>query len=222
MNPKFNDQGTRDPYGLVLDIINDPDKYSAEQLQELLSDPETREIYELLSLTRTATKSPSEIDVNAEWKAFREEHSPAWWRYLMPGRRAASIIAIAMSSLVALAVCIVVSVNLHDRKPQNVSDAANPALSETVEINDITDAIEADSVPAITEPMIFEDEPLESIMNAVAAVYDVEVVFSNDAAAGLHLYYKLDPAQPLDKVIEQLNTFERINISQKGSTLTVD
>ena len=34
-----------DKYELVLDIIEHPDKYTSEQLQEIMSDPETRKIY---------------------------------------------------------------------------------------------------------------------------------------------------------------------------------
>ena len=36
-------------YGLVLDIIEHPDKYTSEQLAEILTDPETREILPIFS-----------------------------------------------------------------------------------------------------------------------------------------------------------------------------
>lgn len=223
MNHQFNDQGARDSYDLVLDIINDPDKYSAEQLQELLSDPEIREIYELLSVTRSAMKSSADIDVDAEWESFSAEHAPAHSRrYLWHGSRAASIVAIITSSLVAVAIGIAVTVRYPEKEHQPVSEETDMPLIETIEESCANDALDADSLPASMEPVVFEDESLETIMKSVAAVYDVEVVFNNDNAAGLHLYYRFDPTQPLEKVIEQLNTFERINISQKGATLTVD
>lgn len=37
-----------DKYKLVLDIIEHPDKYSSEKLQTILSDPKTKELYNLL------------------------------------------------------------------------------------------------------------------------------------------------------------------------------
>lgn len=80
----------------------------------------------------------------------------------------------------------------------------------------------ADTVSALTAPVMFEDEPLEAIMNTVARAYGVEVRFNNDKAASLHLYYKLDPSLPLDEVVSQLNTFEQINIRRNGNTLTID
>lgn len=48
-----------DKYELVLDIIEHPDKYTSEQLQEIMSDPETRKIYILLC------KIDSAIEVGA-------------------------------------------------------------------------------------------------------------------------------------------------------------
>ena len=69
---------------------------------------------------------------------------------------------------------------------------------------------------------MFEDEPLETIMKEVAATYEVEVMLNNKETASLHLYYRLDPSQPINEVVEQLNTFERINIRQDGNTLIID
>lgn len=70
---------------------------------------------------------------------------------------------------------------------------------------------------------MFEDEPLEKIMKEVADAYGVEEIrFNNLEAAALHLYYKFDPSLPLNEVVEQLNTFEQINIKQNGNILTID
>ena len=71
-------------------------------------------------------------------------------------------------------------------------------------------------------PVMFENEPLEKIMNEVAKTYRVEVKFKDENVASLHLYYKLDPSLTLNDVIEQLNTFEQINIRRNGNTLIID
>ena len=69
---------------------------------------------------------------------------------------------------------------------------------------------------------MFEDEPLEKIMKEVADAYGVKVKFNSKNAASLHLYYKFDPSLPLTEVVEQLNTFEQINIRHTGNILTID
>ena len=38
----------------------------------------------------------------------------------------------------------------------------------------------------------------------------------------MHLFYKFDTRQPLDDIIEQLNTFDRIDIRKEGNTLIVE
>lgn len=48
------------------------------------------------------------------------------------------------------------------------------------------------------------------------------VSYRTSEAAGLHLYYKLDPTLPLSEIVEQLNTFEQLNIRLDGETIIVD
>ena len=58
-------------YDVVLDIIEHPENYTPEQLTEILSDSETREIYNLLCKTDSAIEAGREIDVDAEVETFR-------------------------------------------------------------------------------------------------------------------------------------------------------
>ena len=61
-----------DKYDLVLDIIEHPEKYTSEQLAEIMSEPETREIYNLLCKTESVIKGYEEPDVSAEWEKLIE------------------------------------------------------------------------------------------------------------------------------------------------------
>ena len=79
-----------------------------------------------------------------------------------------------------------------------------------------------DTIMVSPIPIMFENEPLDAIMKEVAAAYGVEVKFNNREVASLHLYYKLDTSLPLNEVVEQLNTFEQINIKQYGNLLNID
>lgn len=211
-----------DKYDLVLDIIEHPDKYSSEQLAEIMSEPETREIYNLLCKTESAIKDSEEPDVSSEWEKFsdsrlvRSRRVFSWF-----GNRAASIAAIVGSSIVAVAAGIAVTVSVIDHKSEPFAENTAVAPSAVAIFTD-TIATKCDTVNVYMTPVMFENEPLEKIMNEVAKTYRVEVKFKDENVASLHLYYKLDPSLTLNDVIEQLNTFEQINIRRNGNTLIID
>lgn len=211
-----------DKYDLVLDMIEHPENYTSEQLAELLAEPETREIYNLLCKTDSAIEAYRTIDVDAEWEGFAQKRGRRpRLSYLWRGSRAASIAAIVGSSVVAVAAGIAVTVAVVAHKQEPVSKEATvvatamPATTEAI-------VTPTDTARTASEPVMFENEPLEAIMKEVAAAYGVEVKFNNREVASLHLYYKLDTSLPLNEVVEQLNTFEQINIKQDGNILNID
>ncbi len=211
-----------DKYEFVLDIVEHPEKYTSKQLAEIMSDPETGEIYNLLCKVDSAMDADKKVDVEAEWERFSEQHSvrSRHLRFWLCSR-AASVAAITGTSVVALAAGIAVSVSLIGHKPEPVAGNVTEVSSvEYVSADPI--AADSDAVNVGRGPIMFEDEPLETIMRDVADAYGVEVKFNSKKAASLHLYYKLDLSLPLNEVVEQLNTFEQINIKQDGGLLTID
>ena len=211
-----------DKYDLVLDIIEHSEKYSSEQLAEIMSEPETREIYNLLCKTESAIKDSEEPDASNEWEKFsdsrliRSRHVFSWF-----GSRVASIAAIVGTSLAAVAAGLVVTVSVIDHKSEHIDETVAVSLSDVADSTD-TVTTKSETVNVSLAPVMFEDEPLERIMREIAEVYGVEVLFNDMETASLHLYYKFDPSLTLNEVIEQLNTFEQINIRRNGNTLTID
>ena len=55
-----------------------------------------------------------------------------------------------------------------------------------------------------------------------AGVFSKQHTYRSDKAKTLRLYYRLDTRRGLEKNIEELNTFENINIEINGDTLVVD
>lgn len=213
-----------DKYDLVLDIIAHPEKYTSDQLIEIMADRETREIYNLLCKTDAAVKANREINVDAEWETFSNKHKirrPRPFKWME--NRAATIAVVVCSSIVAVAAGIAVTVSVIENKPKQEPVRVMAGMDHSaVSSQDTIIAERGDTVAVKETPVIFENEPLETILQYVGKVYGVEVKFSNKEVSALHLYYKFDPALPLDEVISQLNTFEQINISRNGNTLTVD
>ena len=210
-------------YDIVLDIMEHPGKYTSTQLEEILSDPETRDIYNLLCKTDSVIESDKTVDVDAEWERFTKTHKVRKrWPFIQRGSRAASIAIIICTSLVAIAagIAITVAVKGNDSKPtvettSNSNTVSNVSLEKGL-------VKPQDTLMAVTEPVMFEDDSLEDIMKVISATYGVGFTFNNKEAASLHLYYRLDPSLTLDEVISQLNTFKQINIHRNSNTLTID
>ncbi|MDE5688517.1 MAG: DUF4974 domain-containing protein [Paramuribaculum sp.] len=223
MNSKpydFHDAGV---YDTVLDMIEHPESYTAGQLEEILANPEAREMYNLLSKTDSALKANEEIDVNAEWKRFSLKYSLRPRRWLMwAGSRAASVAAVICTSIVAVAAGIAVTVAVVERSKDSKAETQEQVLAASAVAPSANTVIPEDTVNTVAAPVMFENETLEVIMDKVAAAYSVEIKFNNKEAAGLHLYYKFDPSLTLDEIVSQLNTFERINIRLNGNSLTID
>lgn len=213
-----------DKYQIVLDIIEHPERYAPERVNEIMSDPESREIYNMLCDAETAIKTNREVDIDAEWDAFARKHLAEkrrrWFDLL--GSRAASIAAIACTSVVAVAAGIAVTMAVTDRRETREAERETVAEVPSMIVVADTVAEPVDSLVALTGAIMFENETLERVMKEIASAYGVEVRMPNAATASLCLYYKLDTALPLDEVISQLNTFEQINIRREGDTLTID
>lgn len=210
-----------DKYDIVLDLVEHPDRYTPEQTAQVLSDPEVREIYNLLSRTASACKASEEVadaEVDAEWRRLKPRPRLRWY-----GSRAASIAVFALSSLVAVAIGVAVTVGVIKEEPKPAGEGQEQAVAaqQAAAIDD-TAVAETDTVPSAAEPVLFEDAPLGDILEAVSAAYGVTVSYRTPDAAGLHLHYKLDPALQLSEIVEQLNTFERLNIRLDGETIIVD
>lgn len=215
-----------DKYDIVLDLIEHPAKYTSERIAEILSDPEAREIYNLLCKAgSTLASTDAEVDVDAEWQNFSQRHKKPKFQFLWSGSRAASIAAIAFTSLAAVAIGITVAVKTFEPKSQPIEVVAESSVDSPAAISepigkDSTVLIE--EVKVLNTPVVFEDASLEEILSRVAEVHGVTIEYKKPETAQLHLYYKFDPAIPLKETVEQLNTFEQINIRISGKIIKVD
>lgn len=213
-----------DRYYIVLELIEHPDKYTPDEVRQILADPEAREIYNLLCKTESAFKATEEISDDAvaeEWHSFSGKHFRRRFHFPLSGNRAASIAIIALTSLAAVAIGVALTMKVAERTPDPAEYSSSQIAAIDVTSNDTVTKKQIEGDPA-AEPVLFEDETLANILKAVGATYGTEVNYRNADAAGLHLYYKFDPSLPLTEIVEQLNTFEQINIRIDGNTLIID
>lgn len=215
-----------DKYDIVLDLIEHPAKYTPERIAEILSDPEAGEIYNLLCKTdSTLASTDAYVDVDAEWQKFSQLHKKPKFQFLWSGRRAASIAAIAITSLAAVAIGITVAVKTFEPKPQPIEVSAEASVERPATMSETIgkdSTLMTEEVAVLNTTVVFEDTSLDEILSRVAEVHGATVEYKRPETAQLHLYYKFDPTIPLNETVEQLNTFEQINIRISGKKITVD
>ena len=182
-----------DKYDLVLDILANPGKYPPGRLEEILSGPGTREIYDLLCETVTAAGKPEPVDIDRQWKTFKARRMLRPRRFVWLGSRAATIAVAQITSLVAVAIGVAVTVSISRSKPAKAEIVAVAEQSATATSASAVTAAPADTVaaapdaaPAQAEPVLFEDATLQAIMDEVAKTYRVQISFNDKDAAALH------------------------------------
>lgn len=211
-------------YDRVFDLIEHPEKYSPEEISVLLKDPDAKELYNLFCATKSAMYtdlSPESADVEAQWKKFESDNYRTSGKFLRSGNRAASIGVIAISSLAVVAAGISITVAFSGKNDVNSTvDTVKVASAPVIDSPQIVQPL--DSINRNDEPVMFENESLENILNAIASHYNVTIQLNNKATAELHLYYKFDPSLSVYEIVDELNTFEQITIITDGKNIIVD
>lgn len=211
-------------YDLVLDIIEHPDKYSDEDLANILSDKETAEIYEAVALTASSVKSDADQpNVKTEWLRFKKQNNFTGVRHFRrSGTRAASLGLLIVSSLAALAIGISVSIGFIGNKSPEVykeNKMQNELLTATLDTG--TDSFIPNDSTVNPTPILYEDTPLREILDEICRIYKYPIKYGSESAPGLRLYFRLDPSASLQETLDRLNMFDSFDISLEGDTIKV-
>jgi hypothetical protein len=216
----------------LLELQEHPEQLTDEQLQQILADDEMRQLVKQLGFAKRAFKHDAlkndTPDVDAEWEKFAASHAesldaldeggqkPRFALHLATHKIAASFISVLLASGIAFAAIQIVR-NISTPKPQL------PTTEQATNIEPITslptDTVKTDTIP--TEPYIFNNVPLDSVLTAIATAHGVGVKFENDAARQLRFHFVWKREDSLTRVVEKLNTFEAVNIGIEDKTLVV-
>ena len=136
--------------------------------------------------------------------------------YLFSHKIAASFIGLLLASGIAFAAIQVVR-NISTPKPQL------PSTEQVIDTKPVTslpaDTVKTDTIP--TEPYVFNNVPLDSMLTAIAVAHNMQVEFKNDAARQLRFHFVWKREDSLSRVVEKLNTFEAVNIGMEDNKLVV-
>ena len=205
---------------LLLQMMEQPQHYTAEEWQEILADEECRELYTLMSKTQSAIDA-ARVDqevtddmVDAEWQRLSDEKQEVRNEKYSLLQFAAMFVGILMLSGIAFAAIQIVS-HYNEPKEQDtrVVNNSQPSISSP-------QIAESDTIVA-AQPRLYDNVPLGDIFDELSDYYHVKVVYQNEDAPRLRLFYQWKPEYTLEKVVEMLNNFEWIHIQPENDTLFI-
>ena len=215
---------------LLLQMMEQPQYYTAEEWQEILADEDCRELYTLMSKTQSAIdaaraeKEVTDDMIDAEWQLLSDEKRKATGRRVSGNevrsekysllKFAAMFVGILMLSGIAFAAIHIAShYNAPKEQETKVIKNSQPSTSSP-------QLAEPDTI-ATPQPKLYDNVPLGEIFEELSAYYNVKVVYQNEDAPRLRLFYQWKPEYTLEKVVEMLNNFEWIQIQTENDTLFI-
>ena len=200
----------------LLEITDNPEKYSEEHISEVLQDPETAEDYAMMVLAAQAFAAQKD-ETKDDDASTLEMHSlihKAKRRKIQ--RMAAIILTLFLMSGLAVAALL----------PVWKAKTTSPQQPETTKKTETVIVTEQENAPKeqkVEQPaasvMVFQDEPLEFIMQTVCNYYQMTPVFQNEEIKQLRLYLKWNRQDGIDVFLERLSQFEKINVTKENNTI---
>ena len=211
----------------LLDALNNPEKYSSADIEEMLQDSETKEILEVLDKTKSSLQSIPVVDIEKEWNKFKvsshyKRQSPVLRLSAFFTRKVAVSVTIAVLSITAVAAIVGISVSSLNNKESQLTEKEVASTTEVIPNQEDSMKTPSDSPIKCFETVIFDNEPLEVIMKQIGDFYGYKPEFNNENARSLRLYFRWDKASTIQEIVESLNNFEQIHLTTDGETVKID
>ena len=228
----------KDSYGQMerlLDMMEHPDQYTDEQLNELLRDDELRQTYQLISDTtsayeyrRTSDKLTDEI-IEEEWHKLMEKKSTSKPVHRYYRQIAAVVIGILTVSGIAVAAVSIVKgskkrlatdseVTITNNMTHTKTLQEKGSTRTTVTYSKLKEKEAGETVPSRQ----FDNVMLQDIVREIAGYYGIRTVCRNPEAGRLRLRFLWNRDQSVERAVETLNSFEKVQLTLADSTITID
>ena len=202
-----------------------PDRYTDEQWQELLSDEECRELYEAMRLSISAFEAEDAKQKIAngikeeEWQKFETKHFGSEKRKEKSEKFSLLKIAAMFIGVLLLSGIAYAAIHIAHRYQQ--TETSTP--TDTTAVANSSLFTHHSSLPqdSIAQPRIFENTPLDEMVNEIAQYYNKVVDIQSEQAHELRLYYKWEPKDALESVVSDLNHFDHVNLAIEEDKLIV-
>ena len=204
---------------MLFDMQEHPEKYTDEQIERLLADEEMKDFLRDLAMARMAGKkaTPKKVDVDKAWKEF----SNGSYRNRM--KIAASVVGIIFLSGVAFA-AVQNGWFKFSTSAKAVEDktATEQIVNSKQLVNDSLKAITTEPKDSLDmKPVVFDNAELGTILTQMADFYHVKVEYVNANTQHVRLFFNWNKTKTLERNLELLNAFDRIQIEYVEGTLMV-
>lgn len=206
---------------MLLDMQEHPENYSEQALKTMLEDPEVRELMEATALLKQAmiweNARKNAVNVDAEWQRFAGQHIAD----SKPRRGWLKVAAVFLgvlfvSGITFAAIHIVRMVNSQKSQTVQTEQPMTAKASTTIP----ADTVKTDTIaPKIIR---YDEATLQKILTDMGEYYRLRVELRNEDAKTLRLFFQWNQRQEASKVLEQLNTFERIHLVLNDSTIIAE
>ena len=226
---------------LIIDLICHPDRYSDERMQEILSDPESLDIYTAMLDARMAIDrhDAGQVDVDKAWQRFAADNKEllglhsAKTSSMSPNNRSAAgkwrkiaaifIGGVALSGITFTAIHTITADRIKTVDAESAQDATAKA-ADTVADSTST-AIKEDAGQGNAKPAVhktFENVPLGDMLQEIAQYYDMSVELRNNDARSLRYYYEWNSTDGVDAVIDELNHSQQVALTVEKNKIIVE
>lgn len=236
-----------DKFEKILDIIDHQEKYSDEEIREILQDEECRKLYQTMmevdsallqqnlntqasishspddALSSNSSLGNSSPNIDEEWEKFSQEHQLQEVSHPITSWRklAASIAGFVLISGIAFA-----AIHTFIKRSQEPTQVTADTHQETMKSDSVKLVAVKDSLPQPKpeKPAIhktFENVAFEQMISEIASYYDLQVKFENNEDKTLRLYYEWNSHSSIENIVKELNQFENVNIELQQNELIV-
>ena len=223
-----------DKFEKILDIIDHQEKYSDEEIHEILQDEECRKLYQTMVEVDSALESPSPIiNVDEEWEKFSQEHQLREEATQNTAQEAASHpitswrkLAASIAGFVLISGIAFAAIHTYIKRSQEPTRVTADTHPEVIKSDSAKQVAAKDSLthPKPEKPAIhktFENVAFELMISEIASYYDLQVKFENNEDKTLRLYYEWNSHSSIENIVKELNQFENVNIELQQNELIV-
>lgn len=223
-----------DKFEKILDIIDHQEKYSDEEIREILQDEECRKLYQTMMEVDSALENPSPIiNVDEEWEKFSQEHQLQEEATQNAAQEAASHpitswrkLAASIAGFVLISGIAFAAIHTYIKRSQEPTQVTADTHPEVIKSDSAKLVAAKDSLahPKPEKPAIhktFENVAFEQMISEIASYYDLQVKFENNEDKTLRLYYEWDSHLSIENIVKELNQFENVNIKLQQNELIV-
>ena len=223
-----------DKFEKILDIIDHQEKYSDEEIREILQDEECRKLYQTMMEVDSALESPSPIiNVDEEWEKFSQEHQLREEATQNTAQEAASHpitswrkLAASIAGFVLISGIAFAAIHTYIKRSQEPTQVTADTHPEVIKSDSAKQVAAKDSLthPKPEKPAIhktFENVAFEQMISEIASYYDLQVKFENNEDKTLRLYYEWNSHSSIENIVKELNQFENVNIELQQNELIV-